>query len=273
MMINLLMMQRIVKRGLSGSIFLLIGLFVFEFVQPMVANSLGGGEGIATLFERLPPAFQAVMRTQPEFVALSGLAGYLSLGFSHPIYFVLTSTVLIALITRSLAGELESGAVQIALARSVSRSAIYVSRLLAVALAIISISVITFAGMVAGILVGKPDGEIDYFHLIPTAIGASFLLWAIAGVTLAISAWSNTTSQAVGYATGFLVVSFVLDYLAGLWSAIEPFDFVSVYSYFNPATALVNGNLAASDLIVLGLVGLIGVITGLFIFRNRDLPA
>jgi ABC-2 type transport system permease protein len=272
MIMNVLMMRRIIKRGLSGSIFLLVGLFIFEFVQPLVANSLGGGEGIATLFERLPPAFQAVMKTQPEFIALSGLAGYLSLGFSHPIYFVLTSTVLLALITRSLAGELESGTVQIALSRSVSRSSIYVSRLLAVAIAILSISVITFSGMVAGILIGNPDGEIIYSHLIPTAISASFLLWAIAGVTLAISAWSNTTSQAVGYATGFLVVSFVLDYLAGLWSVIEPFDFVSIYSYFDPATALVNGDLSASDLIVLGSVGTIGVIAGLLIFRNRDLP-
>ncbi|CAN5508272.1 N/A [soil metagenome] len=273
MTLNLLMMRRVIKRGLSGSIFLLVGLFVFEFVQPLVANSLGGGEGIATLFERLPPAFQSIMRTQPEFIALSGLAGYLSIGFSHPIYFVLTATVLLALITRSLAGELESGTVQLALSRSVSRSSIYVSRLLAVAIAILSISVITFSGMVVGILVGNPDGEITYSHLIPTAISASFLLWAIAGVTLAISAWSNTTSQAVGYAAGFLVVSFVLDYLAGLWSVIKPFDVVSIYSYFNPAIALVNGDLAASDLIVLGSVGTIGVIAGLLIFRNRDLPA
>lgn len=273
MTVNFLMTRRIIKRGLSGSIFLLIGLFIFEFVQPLVANSLGGGEGIATLFERLPPAFQAVMKTQPEFVALSGLAGYLSLGFSHPLYFVLTAAVLIALITRSLAGELESGTMQIALARSVSRSSIYISRLIAVALAIVAVSVSTFAGMITGILVGQPDGEIIYSHLVPTAIGAAFLLWAIAGVTLAISARSDTTSQAVGYTTGFVVVSFVLDYLAGLWSVMEPFDWLSIYSYFDPANALVNGDLAASDLIVLGVVGLTGAIAGLVIFRDRDLPS
>lgn len=273
MTITLLMTRRIVKRGLSGSIFLLVGLFIFEFVQPLVANSLGGGQGIADLFERLPPAFQAVMKTQPEFVALSGLAGYLSLGFSHPVYFVLTAAVLIALITRSLAGELESGTMQLALARSVSRLSIYVSRLIAVAVAIVAVSAVTFAGMIAGILVGKPDGEIIYRHLLPTAIGAALLLWAIAGVTLAISAWSNTTSQAVGYTTGFVVVSFVLDYLAGLWSVIEPFDPLSIYSYFDPANALVNGSLAARDLAVLGLVGLVGSVAGLVIFRERDLPA
>ena len=49
---TLLMTRRTLKRSLSGTIFLMVGLFVFEFVQPLVADSLGGGAGVAAMIER-----------------------------------------------------------------------------------------------------------------------------------------------------------------------------------------------------------------------------
>jgi beta-exotoxin I transport system permease protein len=273
MSITFLMTGRILRRGLTGTISLLIGLFIFEFVQPLVANSVGGGAGIANLVDQLPPAFQAVLRTQPEFVAVSGLAGYLSIGFSHPIFFVLTSAILAALICRSLAGESESGTMQLALSRSISRQSVYTSRLIATLVAIVAVLIATFSGMVAGIEVGKPDGEFIYRHIIATAAVTFLLLWAIAGVTLLLSALADTTSQAIGWTTGFVVVSFVIDYLSGLWSVIKPISPLSIYHYFDPATALILGTVSTSDALVLMGVGGIGAIAGFAIFRNRDLPS
>ncbi len=270
---TLLMTRRTLKRSLSGTIFLMIGLFVFEFVQPLVADSLGGGAGVAAMIERLPPTFQSILKTQPEFVALSGLAGYLSLGFTHPIYYVLTTAALAALICRSLAGELDSGIMQLALSRPVSRWSVYVSRLLAVLVTIIIITTVTFAGMVIGVAVANPDGTLDYAHLIPTAAGAALLLAAIGGVALAISAYSDTTSQAVGWTTGFVVVSFVINYLATLWSVVEPLDPLSIYAYFDPGQGLINGVLTAGDAIVLGVIALAGAGIGAAIFLERDLPS
>jgi ABC-2 type transport system permease protein len=270
---TLLMTRRTLKRSLSGTIFLMIGLFIFEFVQPMVADSLGGGEGVAAMLERLPPVFQTILKTQPEFVALSGLPGYLSLGFSHPIYYVLTTAALAALICRSVAGELESGTMQLALARPVSRTSVYLSRLLAVAVTIFVITVVTFAGMVVGVAVANPDGSLNYSHILPTAVGAMLLLGAIGGVAMAVSASSDTTSQAVGWTTGFVVVSFVINYLAAMWSVIAPLDPLSIYSYFNPAQGLINGELAWRDAVILGAVALAGVVIGGVVFKERDLPS
>lgn len=273
MSITLLMSRRILKRGLTGTISLLVGLFVFEFVQPLVANSVGGGKGIADLVESLPPAFQAVLRTQPEFMAVSGLAGYLSIGFSHPLFFVLTTAILAALICRSIAGEYESGTMQLALSRSISRRSVYVSRLIAILLVIVVAVAVTIAGMVTGIQVGKPDGSFDYGNLLPTAFVTFLLLWAIAGVALLLSALADTTSQAIGWTTGFVVVSFVIDYLAGLWSAMEPFGPLSIYHYFDPATSLILGEISTRDALVLVIIGAAAGAAGYAVFRNRDLPS
>jgi len=270
---TLLMTRRTLKRSLSGTIFLMVGLFIFEFVQPLVADSLGGGAGVAAMIERLPPTFQSILKTQPEFVALSGLPGYLSLGFSHPIYYVLTTAALAALICRSLAGELDSGTMQLALSRPVSRWSVYLSRLLAVLATILIITLVTFAGMVIGIAAAKPEGTLDYVNILPTAAGAALLLAAIAGVALAISAYSDTTSQAVGWTTGFVVVSFVIDYLASVWSVMKPLDPISIYAYFDPGQGLINGALALTDVVVLGIVALAGVGVGAAVFLERDLPS
>jgi hypothetical protein len=89
------MTGRVLRSGLPGLVALLVGIALFEFVQPLVIASFGGAQGLDAIMERIPPALQAFTRTRPEFLALSGLAGYLSLGFTHPLYIVLAGAAVI----------------------------------------------------------------------------------------------------------------------------------------------------------------------------------
>ena len=273
MTVVLLMTRRTLKRGLAGTLFLMLGVFLFEFVQPLVADSMGGGEGLATMMERLPPAFQSVIKARPEFIAVSGLDGYLSIGFTHPLFYVMTSAALVSAICRSLAGEIESGSIELAISRSVSRRTVYVSRLIAVIIIILLLVASGIAGLACGIVVGRPDGSFTWSHLPSVAAGVTLLLAAISGVTLAFAATSNTTTQAVGRATAFVVVSFIINYLAAIWNVVEPFDPISVFAWYNPADAFVNGSLDLVDAIILGVVSIAGAIAGAVIFTRRDLPS
>jgi len=268
-----LMTRRTLKRGLAGTLFLMLGVFIFEFVQPLVADSMGGGEGLAAMIERLPPAFQNVIQTQPEFIAMSGLAGYLSIGFTHPLFYVMTSAALVSLIGRSIAGEIESGALELAIARPVSRSSVYLSRLLATGVTIALLIAAAIAGLTAGVVLGNPDGEFAWSHLVEVSAITALLLSAVAGVTLTLTAASDTTSQAVGRATAFIVVSFVINYLAAIWTVIEPFDPLSIFAWYNPAAAFVDGAIDITDALVLASVAIIGAVAGGLIFTRRDLPS
>ena len=111
------MTGRVLRNGLPGLVALLVGIALFEFVQPLVIASFGGARGLDAIMERIPPALQAFTRTRPEFLALSGLAGYLSLGFTHPLYIVLAGAAVIGFAARSLAGEMDRGIIQIPLSR------------------------------------------------------------------------------------------------------------------------------------------------------------
>jgi ABC-2 type transport system permease protein len=224
------------------------------------------------LLNAMPKGLLAITRTRPEFIAISGLAGYLSVGFTHPLYLVLISTTVVAFAARGLAGEMERGTIQIALARPISRPRVYGSRVVGLTLVVLALGVVGPLGLVLGMAVDRPEGEFIYRHLLPTGVATVLLCWAIGGLTLLGSAVASTTGRVVGWAIGGLVISYFIDYFAAIWVFVEPIEFLSIFTYYDPAPALVYGRLDTSDCLVLAALGLAGVLGGLATFVRRDLP-
>jgi ABC-type transport system involved in multi-copper enzyme maturation permease subunit len=148
-----------------------IGLIVFEFIQPVAIDAFGNLDQLISIMDLVPKPFLALMNVTPEVVEQVGLPGFLALGFTHPVYHLLVSAVLIWVAARSLAGEMESGQVQVALARPISRRQFYLSRTLAVMLAALWVSIIASLGNIVGIAYAQPDGDMDTWHFV-AQIGA-----------------------------------------------------------------------------------------------------
>lgn len=267
------MTGRLLRSGLPGLVALLLGIALFEFVQPLVIVSFGGARGLDVIMNRLPPALQAFARTRPEFLALSGLSGYLSLGFSHPLYIVLAGAAVIGFAARSLAGEMDRGIIQIALARPISRPAVYLSRVVGIGVICGLLTLAGPAGMVAGMLYSRPEGEFVYAHLGAVALNGLALFWAIGGLTLWGSAAASTAGRVVGWAIGLLTLSYFVDYFAGVWAPLQSIAFLSLFDYFEPTEALVSGRADTANLVTLATVGAVAAAAGLVIFTRRDLPA
>ena len=267
------MTGRVLRSGLTGLIALLFGIALFEFVQPLVIASFGGAQGLDLIMERLPPALQVFTRTRPEFLALSGLAGYLSLGFTHPLYIVLAGAAVIGFAARSLAGEMDRGIIQISLSRPISRQAVYASRLLGVAVICALLAIAGPLGMVAGMLYARPNGEFAYGHLSAVAVNGLALFWAIGGLSLWGSAAASTAGRVVAWAISLLIVSYFVDYFAGIWEPLQAVQFLSLFDYYDPTQSLVSGRATTADLITLAIVGAVAAIAGLVIFTRRDLPS
>jgi ABC-2 type transport system permease protein len=249
-----------------------IGLFVFEYIQPVAIDAFGNLDQLVSIMDLVPKPFLALMNITPEVVEEVGLPGFLALGFTHPVYHLLVSAVVIWLAARGLAGEMESGQVQVSLARPVSRRQFYLARVLAVALIALWVSLVAALGNIVGILVSKPDGSMDNWHFV-AQVGTSLLLaLTIGGVGLLVSAWADRMGQAVGWAAGFLIVSYVIDYFATLWAFLDPLQPFSVFNYYDPPHALANGTIPVTNVLVLGAISLLSALAGMFIFERRDLP-
>lgn len=260
------------RRSRVGLVALLFGIAVFEFIQPVAIKSFGDLDRIAPLLDLVPPSFWTLMNVTPDFLGTVGLAGYLSLGYTHPVFLVLSSTTAIWFVSRSLAGEMERGSIQFALSRPVSRGRLYVSRLLGALLVTTGAAAIGPLGMAIGIATAQPQGEVRYANLIVTALAAWFLIWSVAGATLLFAATSDTMSRSIGIGIGALVIMYVIDYFAALWSLLEPLAPFSIFNYYEPSFALARGELPLADVLVLGLVGTAGAIGGAVVFLRRDLP-
>ena len=249
-----------------------IGLFVFEYIQPVAIDAFGNLDQLISIMDLVPKPFLALMNITPEVVEEVGLPGFLALGFTHPVYHLLISAVVIWIAARGLAGEMESGQVQVSLARPVSRRQFFLARVLAVTLIALWVSIVASLGNIVGIFVSQPDGTMDNWHFL-AQIGTSLLLaLTIGGVALLVSARADRMGQAVGWVAGFLIVSYVIDYFATLWSFLEPLQPISVFNYYDPPTALAHGAIPSTNALVLGTLSILCVVAGMLIFDRRDLP-
>ncbi len=264
---------RLLRRDFAGLAALLVLVALILLVNPLIADSIGGGAGLENILDALPPALRAFTQTQPEFIAASGLAGFLSVSFTHPVYLAIASVALVGFAARGLAGEMERGTIQLALARPISRGRVYLSRVYGVIVISLLLSIVGPVGMLIGLAIARPAGEMDRGNFIYAGITTFFLFWAIGGLSLLGSAAADTGGRCVAWATTALVVTYFVDYFASLWDVLEPLEPLSILDYFDPAQALVNGVLTASDLMVLGMTGLVGCVAGLVVFTRRDLPS
>jgi ABC-2 type transport system permease protein len=257
----------LLRRSATGLAALLAGVTLFEFIQPIAIASFGDLERLDAVLEFVPPAFMTLFNMTPEFLDAVGLAGFLALGFTHPVYHLLSGATVIWFSARSLAGEMERGSIQIALSRPMSRLSVYVARVVGMLAVTLMVSVAAPLGMIAGIFAGSPDGEAELRYLAVQGIASALLLACIGGVTLLISSVASRMGQAVGWAIGLLVTSYVIDYFAGLWDALEPIDPFSVFDYYDPPAALTRGEIPAVNVLVLAAIA-----AGATIFHRRDLP-
>lgn len=259
------------RSGIWGLVTLVAAIAAFAFVQPVVIASFGGASALDAIMSRIPPAFQAFARTRPEFLAMTGLPGYLSLGFTHPIYIVMTGAAVISFAARVLAGEMASGAIQLPLSRSVSRATVYLACVTGMTAVIALVAVAGPVGMLAGLLYAEP-GPFPTSNLWPMTIVCFALFWAIAGISLLFSAAANSAGQVVGWALGLLLFSYFVDYFAGVWEPLRAILFLSLFEYFAPTQTLVNGVADARSVVILLLSGAIALAAGLIVFTRRDLP-
>ncbi len=267
------MTARVLRSGLPGLIALLVGIAFFEFVQPLVIASFGGASGLDAIMSRIPPALQVFVRARPEFLAMSGLAGYLSLGFTHPLYIVLAGAAVVGFAARTLAGEMDRGIIQIPLARPVSRQSVYLSRALGAVIVCTLLALSGPVGMIAGMLYARPNGALEFQNFGAVALAGFSLFFAFGGITLCGSAAANTAGRVVGWSLGILILSYFIDYFAGVWRLLESITFLSLFNYYDPTRALVDGHVDPNNLIFLIAVGVVTALLGMVIFIRRDLPA
>jgi ABC-2 type transport system permease protein len=230
----------------------------------------------------------------------------LSIGYVHPLMVVLFCIWAIGRSAAAVAGEIDRGTMELLLAQPIRRGGVIAAHLAVDALVIPLLCLSLWGGTALGCkLVGPFKAstaalevfpfpvEIDdsLLNVTPGAFGPSLwnvggLLFAVSGVTMALSTAGRFRNRVVGIAVLIFLLQFLINVVGQLWDAVDVLRPFTVFFYYqpqqivladrwtvNPAAAWGGGPNAVNMLAVLYGVGIAGYALALFFFTRRDLPA
>jgi ABC-2 type transport system permease protein len=232
------------------------------------------------IYARFGSQFRVLMDSgvfPEQFARLGGgdiftLPGSLALSFIHPIAIILTSVFSVGFSAGAIDGERQRGTLEVALARPISRRALYLT-LLAAAFGFVAVTVASLlAGGIAGSLFAGVFGELAIRNLPLLWLNAVLLFGSFVAVGLAASASFDRLPPALGLTIGFVVLMYFCEVVGSLWPDAEMLQPYSLFHYLNPKAILIGAG-SPLDQAVLATVVLVATAWALVVFPRRDLAA
>jgi ABC-2 type transport system permease protein len=232
------------RRSASQARFILVGCLVIligvQIVIVAQASTLEAQHSFSRMTEFVPAFLQRGLGSQS--LLLVTFKGTVAFGYFHPIIAVLVSVLAIYFVTEP-AHEVESGLVDLTLARAVPRH-VLVTRSILLALAAVGTAVVTMA---AGTWIGLRVFASPEFDAPSAATRARMLLHLAAvamcfgGFALAIASGARRWSTAFTLAVLITIGMYLLDFLAIAWAPIRAIDWISPFHYY-PALSILTGD-------------------------------
>ncbi len=250
---------------LAGAMLLLAA---FEFLICAIVASVDVKGAFGQMTQFAPPLIRALIE---ENMAGGSPAAVLAFGWNHPVAHALLTAVAITLAARAIAGEVENGAIELVLAQPISRTRYFAAQAL---FGVAALAAVLAAGLL-GTVAGQYAFALEPFG--PTRLAALFanamlLQLAIYALTLLASAFGREAGRVAVAGVLIVVVSYLVNAVAALWSKAAFARPYSLHGYFEPREILVQGNLAASAVIVLAAVAAVALAAAFWGFSRRDLP-
>jgi ABC-2 type transport system permease protein len=261
-----------------------------------------------------PKLFEEVLFRGPGKVSQAVLGGadlqfqnpndFLAVGMLHPVVLLLSCIWAVGRAAGAVAGEIDRGTMELLMSQPVPRNRLILAHLVVDCLVIPALCLSFFAGTQFGLwAVGpfKPDYSavealnkqipfpipipeepeempVNGLREFPALANLAALMFALSGLTMAVSALGRSRWKVTGYAVLVAVVMFIANVLGQLWDAaafLRPF---TVFYYYQPQKIMLHNSWTADGgavpvVAVLLAVGAVGYLVALRVFTRRDLPA
>jgi ABC-2 type transport system permease protein len=268
-MISVNLLRRLVRRNRFFLLVCGLSLGLFEMLVCAAVSTLNLQAVGAQILATLPPMVQAVAGQQ--MLAMFTPAGLIAFGWNHPISIAIGAAVALATASRAVAGEVESGSIELLLAQPIARGTYMATQLLFGFAALAFITACGLAGSLAGELVwGLPLFQ----PAAALALGGGFWLVNAAcfGFTFMLSAFGREVGRVAGVAFIAVLASYLLQAVGRFWSRAAFLLPWSVFERYTPRTLLATGRVPTDALLVLGGIVLVSVTVAWLEFVRRDLP-
>lgn len=251
------------RRGRRGMVGWAVALVAVAGVYIPFYGMIGGPE-LQSMIDALP----ADLATALGYDTIGSAAGYLTstvFGLLGPILLLVMG---IGIGARTIAGEEESGELELAAAAPVRRDVVLAGRIIAVHAQVFTLVLVTFAAAV--LLVTLLGMDVAVTGIAATALGLNLLVIAFATIALAAGAVSGRRSVAVGVGAGTAAAAFVADALSGMLDDGRMLELLSPFSWYLGSDPMTNG-VPVLDYALLGALTFVAWGIALLRFPRRDL--
>jgi ABC-2 type transport system permease protein len=261
------LLQRSFRRARGLLIALAAVLVVFQVLVVLAATYVEDQGGFSQMAALLPPFVQQAMAG-----VFSSFPAMVAFGYFHPVVIVVFVGLAIAVATEP-AADIESGVVDLVLARPIRRGHLVTRSVLMLA---ITTSVI--AGLMVGaswislIWMAPPGVGIRFAVLAKLGANLSAVAWVLGGLALAAAAIAKRRATAGGGVAIVALALYLLNFLADLLPRLHPYRPLSPFHYYQPIGIVSGvGTRWAGDVMV--LVAAAAVLSGIawVAFSRRDL--
>ncbi len=207
-----------------------------------------------------------------RLAGLDPLAAWTVIGQTHPIFLVAACLFIIGLGARSVAGDLESGALDLTLARPLRRRVYLASHLAVLIPGAAALAVAYAVGTVSADRVFDPPGARLEVGRMALAAGQAWLLFmALGALAFLVSALMSERGRALGVAVGITLGMYVANFLFSLWEPIRFLTRVTLFWYFTPGPTIQTGDVPWGDCAVLAGFTVAALTAAFVAFQRRDL--
>jgi hypothetical protein len=247
-----------------------LGLMLIEvavaYTQLMLQSEMSV---IISKFAPLEKLLGTLVGADPALRQL-GPDSFRAIAWGHPLALALLLAHAVTFCTRVPAGEVDRGSIDVLLGLPVSRWQLQLTESF---VWVLSGTVVVLLG-VAGNRFGNAlahGPRVELWRLTALAGNLYCLYLAVGSLAWLASALSDRRGRAVSVVVAFVLLSFLLSYLAPFWNVAEQLSFLSVLHYYIPLKVLHDGLFPLRDILVLGgLAATLWTAAGL-IFVRRDL--
>jgi ABC-2 type transport system permease protein len=222
-------------------------------------------------FERLVSLVPAVLAPAIS-PALTSFDRMLTIGYFDVLIVMLVVQWAIYVGTEP-AGEIESGLVDLVLARPVPRHRLVTRTLVVMMASTLVLALGMLAGMLLGLVMLAPvDAPWPEARLVGLMIAhLTLVAWCFGAAALAAAGWARRRASALAVVSIAAVALYLVDFLGLWWSPAESLARFTPFFYFHGGMLLAGADDPARNLLVLGSLTLAASLTAYARFARRDL--
>jgi len=258
------------KSHRSFLLFSMIIISLFQFLILKLVTTIDYSAIIMNLLTQLPEFVRAMFGE--DFISMLTVEGAAAFGLNHPLVLVVLSIGAITIPSRHIAGEVETGTLELVLSFPVRRIELLLK---------LYLSAIVFLFLIVFCAVGSSVLSISIFHQLKSAVFVKMLeiganLWLlfvfIMSLTMVLSSAEKEGNKVSIRVAGIALVFYLLHYLSSWWDTIQFTKPFNIFTYYRPQDLMTGQRSFLLHFIVLSSLILLCLAVSIFQFNRRDIP-